>query len=151
MGKSRKRRAPIQRMQFTVIGLANAAVDIGSLNLLLLLFYTEDRGTLLLYNTIAYTLAITNSYIWNSFFTFRETAKGTAKQRIKFILQGLLSLGINNGVFLASNTLFQFLGVPVWIRHNLAKGLAMFASFAASYFMMKYMVFKGSKRTNQKK
>ncbi|RNF40837.1 GtrA family protein [Planococcus salinus] len=151
MKNSRKKRAPHQRLQFSIIGLANAAVDIGSLNLLLFLFPTDDRSTLLLFNTVAYILAIINSYVWNSIFTFREAAKGSAKERIKFILQGLLSLGINNGVFLLFNGLLQFFGIPVWIRHNLAKGVAMFCSFAASYLMMKYLVFKGSARKNPEK
>lgn len=146
MKKSRNKQAPQQRLQFSIIGLSNAAVDIGSLNLLLILFPTDDRGPLLLLNTIAYILAVINSYVWNSIFTFREAAKGSAKERIGFLLQGLFSLGINNGVFLLFNALFQALGIPAWIRHNLAKGVAMFSSFAASYLMIKYLVFKDYKK-----
>ena len=142
MENSEKRRTPIQTLQFTVIGISNAAVDIGSLNLLLLLHPTSHSGTLTLFNTIAYCLAVSNSYIWNSMITFRHAAKGSMKQRLGFFMQGLFSLVINNGVFLAFNLLFQSIGMPAWIRHNLAKGLAMFASFSASFFMIKYLVFK---------
>ncbi|MBT2569652.1 GtrA family protein [Planococcus sp. ISL-110] len=144
-----KSRAPVQTLQFTVIGISNAAVDIGSLNLLLLVHPTDHSGTLTLFNTIAYCLAVSNSYIWNSMITFRHTAKGSSKQRFGFFVQGLFSLLINNGVFLAFNLLFQSIGMPAWIRHNLAKGLAMFASFSASFFMIKYLVFKDKPHRNQ--
>ncbi|WP_142828305.1 GtrA family protein [Planococcus soli] len=149
MQNSRKSRAPAQTLQFTIIGISNAAVDIGSLNLLLLLHPTDQSGTLTLFNTIAYCLAVGNSYFWNSRITFQRAAKGSPDQRVGFFLQGLFSLLINNGVFLAFNLLFQFIGMPVWLRHNLAKGLAMFASFSASFFMIKYFVFKDKERQNR--
>ena len=149
MKNGRKSRAPVQTLQFTVIGISNAAVDIGSLNLLLLMHPTDHSGTLTLFNTIAYCLAVSNSYVWNSMITFRHAAKGSSNQRFGFFMQGLFSLLINNGVFLAFNLLFQSIGMPSWIRHNLAKGLAMFASFSASFFMIKYFVFKDSARRNR--
>ncbi|MDQ0428702.1 putative flippase GtrA [Planomicrobium stackebrandtii] len=151
MENRKKSRASVQKLQFTVIGISNAAVDIGSLNLLLLLHPTDQSSTLTLFNTIAYCLAVGNSYFWNSRITFRRSAKGGAEQRFSFFLQGLFSLLINNGVFLAFNLLFQFIGMPVWIRHNLAKGLAMFASFSASFFMIKYLVFKDKERRHRHK
>ncbi|EGA90616.1 GtrA-like protein [Planococcus donghaensis MPA1U2] len=142
MENSRKRKAPIQPLQFTIIGISNAAVDIGSLNLLLLLYPTSHSGTLTLFNTIAYCLAISNSYFWNSRITFRRSAKGSRQQQFFFVLQGLFSLLINNGVFLTFTLLFQFMEISNWISLNLSKGLAMFASFTASFFMIKYFVFK---------
>ncbi len=150
MENSEKRRAPIQTLQFTVIGISNAAVDIGSLNLLLLLHPTNHGLTLTLFNTLAYCLAVGNSYIWNSMITFRHAAKGSTKQRLGFFLQGLFSLLINNSVFLAFNLLFQSMGMPIWLRHNLSKGLAMFASFSASFFMIKYLVFKDRPQKKQR-
>lgn len=150
MEKNEKPRTPIQTMQFTIIGLSNAAVDIGSLNLLLLLHPTNQNLTLTTFNTIAYCLAVSNSYLWNSMITFRHTARGNSKQRFGFFLQALFSLLINNGVFLLFNFLFQFIGMPAWIRHNSAKAVAMFASFTASFFMMKYFVFKEQPRRNSR-
>lgn len=146
MEKSNKSRAPIQTLQFTIIGISNAAVDIGSLNLLLLLHPTNHSSTLTLFNTIAYCLAVGNSYFWNSRITFRREAKGSSRQRFAFFMQGLFSLFINNATFLALNWLFQFISMPVWVRYNIAKGLAMLASFSASFFMIKYLVFKNKER-----
>ncbi|ANU24084.1 GtrA family protein [Planococcus donghaensis] len=149
MENSRKHKAPIQTLQFTIIGISNAAVDIGSLNLLLLLYPTDHSGILTLFNTIAYCLAISNSYFWNSRITFRRSARGNRKQIFFFVLQGLFSLLINNGVFLAFNLLLQFIDMPSWIRLNFSKGLAMFASFVASFFMIKYFVFKDKQQRHK--
>lgn len=135
-------KGPLQFMQFSVIGVANAGIDIGTLNLLLLLFPTEDRLVLILFNTIAYSLAVANSYFWNAYITFRHSAEKSNRQRVTFILQGVVSLGVNNLVFLGLSELFQVIGVPNWIRYNLAKGAAMFLSFTASFFMIKYFVFR---------
>ncbi len=132
----------MQFLQFGVIGFANAAIDIGTLNLLLILFHTDDRGMLLLYNTISYILAVVNSYYWNASITFKRSAKGSNRQRILFIVQGLVSLGVSNLVFLGANELLQLIGTNNWLRYNVAKGLAMFLSFLASFFMVKYFVFR---------
>ncbi|GAA0594523.1 hypothetical protein GCM10009001_08300 [Virgibacillus siamensis] len=148
MTKHKRKSGPFQFMQFSVIGVANALIDIGALNLLLILFYTDDRAMLLLYNTVAYTLAIINSYFWNARFTFQHTAKGSNRQRILFIIQAIVSLGVNNLVFIGANALMEVIGIPNWLRYNVAKGLAMFLSFLASYFMIKYVVFRRKKGKN---
>ncbi|QHS21513.1 GtrA family protein [Virgibacillus sp. MSP4-1] len=151
MGNHKKKKGPFQFMQFSVIGVANAAIDIGVLNLLLLFFHTEDQGLLLFYNTIAYTLAVANSYFWNASFTFRRSAEGSNWQRLTFIGQGIVSLGVNNFVFFIGNLLLAFIGIPNWLRYNIAKGLAMFLSFLASFFMIKYLVFRdfGAKKVKE--
>lgn len=146
MEKKKRKKGPFQFLQFSVIGLSNAAIDIGILNILLLLFHTDERGLLLLYNTIAYTLAVANSYFWNARFTFQHSAKGSSRQRILFIVQGIVSLGVNNLVFIVNNTLLEIFGVPNWLRYNVAKGLAMLLSFLASYFMIKFFVFKKARK-----
>lgn len=152
MAHYKPKRGPLQFLQFGVIGFANAGIDIGTLNLLLILFHTDDRMMLLLYNTIAYTLAIVNSYYWNASITFKRSAKGNNRQRILFIVQGLISLGVSNLVFLGVNELLQLTSVPNWLRYNIAKGMAMFLSFLASFFMIKYFVFKdfGKRFINEK-
>ncbi|WP_077324670.1 GtrA family protein [Virgibacillus siamensis] len=147
MTKQKRKSGPFQFMQFSVIGVSNALIDIGILNLLLILFYTDEKAMLILYNTIAYTLAIANSYFWNARFTFQHAAKGSNRQRVLFIIQAIISLGVNNLVFIGANNLMEIIDVPNWLRYNIAKGLAMFLSFLASFFMIKYMVFR-KKRKN---
>ncbi|WP_208591654.1 GtrA family protein [Gracilibacillus suaedae] len=135
-----------QFFQFSIIGVSNALIDIGVLNLLLLLFHTDKSAMLLLYNSISYCLAILNSYIWNASITFNRTSKGSSYQRIAFFVQALISLGISNLVFLGANSLFAIMEIPNWWRYNLSKALAMGLSSLASFFMIKYMVFKDYKQ-----
>ncbi|MBY7142969.1 GtrA family protein [Virgibacillus sp. NKC19-3] len=149
MKKHRRKRGPFQFFQYSVIGIVNAGIDIGVLNLLLLLFHTEGSSMLVLYNTIAYTLSVANSYFWNASITFQHSAEGSNRQRITFVIQAIVSLGVNNLVFLGVNSLFFALGVPSWLRYNLAKGIAMFLSFCSSFFMIKYFVFTRNKKAKR--
>lgn len=142
----RRKKGPFQFLQFSMIGFSNAAIDIGTLNLLLILFHTDDRVWLITFNTIAYTLAVANSYFWNASFTFKRTAKGNGRQRILFIVQGIISLGVNNLMFVVFNEVLKWIGIPSWLLYNISKGIAMALSFTASFFMMKYLVFKDTKR-----
>ncbi|GAB4073817.1 hypothetical protein GCM10028778_13200 [Barrientosiimonas marina] len=142
MAQQKQKKGPKQFLQFGTVGIANAAIDIGALNLLLILFHTDVKWLLLVYNTIAYMLAIANSYYWNARFTFKHSAEGSNRQRILFIVQGLVSLVVSNLVFLGANELLQLIDTNNWLRYNVSKGLAMFLSFLASFFMVKYFVFK---------
>ncbi|MFC2947108.1 GtrA family protein [Virgibacillus sediminis] len=146
MENGKRKKGPFQFLQFSMIGFSNAAIDIGTLNLLLILFQTDERGWLIAFNTIAYTLAVANSYFWNASFTFRRSAKGSGRQRILFIVQGAVSLGVNNLMFLVFNEILIWIGLPSWLLYNISKGIAMAMSFTASFFMMKYVVFRDAKK-----
>ncbi|WP_270180703.1 GtrA family protein [Alkalihalobacillus sp. CinArs1] len=140
-----------QVISFSAIGIMNALVDIGALNLLMLLFPTDDRIQLIFYNTIAYTLAITNSYFWNAKLTFPSKAIHDRKQVILFLIQAVIALGVSNLVFYGALFLFdlKWLSFPNYIERNIAKGLAMFLSSASSFFMMKHIVFPRTKKQHQ--
>ncbi|MET3683005.1 putative flippase GtrA [Alkalibacillus flavidus] len=143
MTEERKRKSGFKQFfQFSIIGGSNAAIDIGVLNLLLILFPTTDTITLILFNTTAYTLSVLNSYLWNSTITFSRTSSGNNRQRLGFLVQAAISLVINNLVFIALNALIGLFGVPGWLAYNIAKGSAMASSSIASFFMVKYYVFK---------
>jgi putative flippase GtrA len=137
----KKGKMPLQFLQFSIIGLVNAGIDIGTLNLLLLLFPTDDQYLLVLYNTIAYILAVSNSYYWNAKITFRYTAEGNYWQRFTFIFQALVSLGISNLIFIVGSYFLGYTGIPSWFTYNLAKGLAMGLSSFTSFLMIKFIVF----------
>ncbi|MFC4401519.1 GtrA family protein [Gracilibacillus xinjiangensis] len=147
-GKVKRKSGRYQFLQFGIIGVVNALIDIGTFNLLLLLFYTEDRLLLLVYNTISYIFAVLNSYFWNASVTFNRTSKGSNYQRFGFLIQAIVSLGISNIVFIGLNSLMEWLGILNWLRYNIAKGLAMLFSSLASFFMVKYLVFKDYKGRN---
>ncbi|WP_273853754.1 GtrA family protein [Guptibacillus spartinae] len=130
-----------QVMSFSAIGVMNALVDIGALNLLMLFFPTDDRIQLIMYNTISYVLAIINSYFWNAKLTFPSKAIHDRKQVLLFIIQAVIALGISNLVFYGALLIFEWTSFPRYIERNISKGLAMLLSSASSFFMMKHLVF----------
>ncbi|SDK06776.1 GtrA family protein [Sediminibacillus albus] len=136
-----------QILQFSFIGLANAGIDIGTLNLLLLLWPTEKTSLLLVFNTIAYILAILNSYFWNSKYTFKQNANLNTKEIGLFSLQAAVALAVNNIVFIGMSKMLIHLPwlSSVLLINNISKGAAMFLSFSTSFLLMKYIVFRKEK------
>lgn len=139
--ETREKSGLIQYLQFNIVAVTNALIDIGTLNVLLLLWPTDESGWLVLFNSISYTLAILNSYIWNSRITFRGRGRRRTRQKVLFAGQALFSFGVSNAVFYA---LLIFLGwtyLPVWVQANIAKGVAMFSSSTTSFFLIRHFVF----------
>ncbi|MYL64833.1 GtrA family protein [Bacillus hwajinpoensis] len=139
-----------QVMSFSAIGVMNALVDIGALNLLMLFFPTDDRIQLIMYNTISYVLAIINSYFWNAKLTFPSKAIHDRKQVLLFLAQAVIALGISNLVFYGALLIFEWILLPRYIERNISKGLAMLLSSASSFFMMKHLVFPRTKPKQEK-
>ncbi|MRH44683.1 GtrA family protein [Aquibacillus halophilus] len=142
-----------QLIQFGFIGISNAVVDIVTINVLLFIWPTKDSSLLLVFNTIAYILAILNSYVWNTKYTFSHHATIESKEIMLFILQAALALVINNIVFVGMFQLLEnqtaFLS-PTFVNQNIAKGMAMFLSSSASFFLMKYFVFRKTHKKEKK-
>ena len=133
----------IQYFKYASIGLSCAVIDLGVLNGILYFFPTDHRGLLTLYNSVAYGLAVLNSYIWNSRFTFQEGSTHSYKQFLSFILQSLISLVISDAVFVGGIDILKvFFVMPKWIMTNTAKLTSMFLSSVASFFFNKYFVFR---------
>ncbi|WP_156290084.1 GtrA family protein [Oceanobacillus salinisoli] len=139
---TKNREIVFQAIQFSLIGILNALIDIGSLNLLLFLWPTENSLFLLLFNTISYMLAVANSYLWNSNLTFRKTASKNRKEAFYFLIQALISLIISNIVFVGGSFFLGILPIPTIAEQNIAKGAAMIISSAASFIFMRYFVFQ---------
>lgn len=149
---SRYKSSILQYAQYCLIGLSCASIDLGIINLLLFVFPTQNNIPLAVYNTIAYSLATLNSYIWNSKFTFRHHAKHSKKQIIGFVIQALVSLGISDLIFVGGTKLLHGMNLtPDWLVHNVAKLTSMFLSSLASFFFNKYLVFRTKKTDSVEK
>ena len=86
----------VKYAQFSLVGVSNALVDLGVLNLLLLLAPTRDPELLVGFNIVALVLTNANSYLWNTLWTFRHQARQDAKQVSMFGAQALLNISIAN-------------------------------------------------------
>ena len=128
--------------KFSLVGLSNAAVDIGVLNLFLWLQPTRDPSLLVLYNGIALVLANVNSYVWNTMWTFRGRANHGRRQTLLFALQALVNIGVSNGLFWALiRPLLVGTDIPAYLVGNTAKIISVVVASTISYFIMRYLVF----------
>src|SRR3712207_5564455 len=93
-----QKQAGVKYAQFSLVGISNMFVDVGTLNLLLVLGPTRSPELLVLYNIGALILANANSYLWNTLWTFKDQARHDAKQMGMFAAQGLLNVGVGSAV-----------------------------------------------------
>lgn len=127
---------------FSVIGLGNAVVDLGTLSVLAWLMPTGSSAVLILYNTLGLALANTNSYLWNSRWTFRGDREAGTRQRRRFIFQAALNVCISNALLwgavaflLAHTTLSMTSG------ENVAKLFSALVASGVSFILMRRFVF----------
>ena len=134
--------------KFTVVGLSNAVVDLGILNLFLWLASTRDPSVLALYNGVALVLANVNSYFWNTRWTFRGRAKRRdRRQRVLFTLQALFNICVRNGLFFVLiRPLLIYTDIPTYLVGNVAKIISVLVASTLSFFVMRYLVFTRKRR-----
>ncbi len=141
--KRRKPSTGLQYLRFCLVGVSNAVVDLGALNLLLLLYPTRSDLTLLLYNTVAVMLAILNSYLWNTRWTFQEQATRSRRERTLFVAQAILNIAINNVVlFYMTDLMPSQTGEWSIFSANLAKLAAMVAASTISFLLLRTVVYR---------
>ena len=128
--------------KFSIVGLTNAAVDIGVLNLFLWLQPTREVALLVLYNGVALVLANVNSYVGNTLWTFKGRAKHDLRQTTLFALQALINIGISNGLFwVLIHPLLTDTEIPAYLVGNVAKIISVVVASVVSFFLLRYVVF----------
>ena len=128
--------------KFSIVGLSNAALDIGILNLFLWLEPTREVTLLVIYNGIALVVANLNSYAWNTLWTFRGRAEHDLRQIVLFGLQALVNIGISNGLFWALiRPVIVYTEVPTYLAGNVAKIISVTVASTISFFIMRFVIF----------
>ena len=128
--------------KFSLVGLSNAVVDIGVLNLFLWLQPTRETSVLVLYNGVALVLANVNSYIGNTLWTFRGRSEHGLRQGTLFLLQALINIGISNTLFWALiRPLIVDADLPAYLAGNVAKIISVAVASLISFFILRYVVF----------
>ncbi|MBA2346326.1 MAG: GtrA family protein [Rubrobacter sp.] len=128
--------------KFSLVGLSNAAVDIGVLNLFLWLEPTRDPVELAMYNAVALVLANANSYVWNGLWTFRGRARLSKRQTGLFIMQALINVAIGSLLFgFLVRPILLYTDIPSYLAGNTAKFISIATASTVSFFLMRYVVF----------
>jgi undecaprenyl-diphosphatase len=135
--------AGVRYARFSLVGVSNAVVDLGAINLLLFVHPTREPWLLVLYNLLALAITNANSYLWNTLWTFRHHARHDARQMGLFTLQGVLNAAIASVVlWVVAHLLLAFYpALPAQVAGNIAKLASMFVASSASFLFLHFLVF----------
>ena len=141
-----QKQTTVKYAQFSLVGASNMLVDIGALNLLLLLGPTRSPELLVLYNLAALVLANANSYLWNTLWTFRHQARHDARQVGMFTVQGLLNAGVSSLLlWLTAHGLRAYTELSPLVSGNVAKAVSMLVASTMSFVFLRFVVFRPRK------
>lgn len=102
-----------QAIRFGMVGGVNTVVDLSVLNLLMYLQPLGRAGWLYsVFKTMAFLVAVTNSYLLNRRFTFRSEKQASTRQLTHYLIVSIVGLLINVGVATAVVT---FVPAPAFL------------------------------------
>ena len=143
----RKIPAVWQFSKYAAIGAMNSALDLGIFNFLSLTFQVFSGPTLLVLNTISFMTAVTNSYFWNTFWSFKTESVAVASVSVakygKFLGVTVVGLAINSLIVYVITTLIAVPGnfTPgQW--ENVAKLSAVIPNLIWNFLGYKFFIFK---------
>ena len=97
-----------QVIKFGLVGLSNTAVDFGIFILLTRLFDVTEGIGIAVINVIAFSFAVTNSYLWNKYWTFKQKGKEQLGGEIsKFLFVSVVGVVLNTIVVYVGTTLLD--------------------------------------------
>ena len=120
-----------QVIKFGTVGVANTVLDFAVLNLLAGLL----GWPVLISNTISFSVAVTNSFFMNKYWTFEDREGKTHLQFGGFILVALVGLAV-------SDILVYWLAEGVGWHYNWAKIVSILPVFVWNFWASKYLIFK---------
>src|SRR3989344_7161699 len=138
-------RFPILRqfVKFGIVGGLNSMLDLGILNLLI---HSTGIATGLYFSffkTVSFSIAVTNSYFWNKYWTFHSEETPRTVEFFKFLMVNLVGLGINVG---SASFVVNVLGAPAGVSPalwaNIGAMSSVFVSLFWNFIGMKFIVFR---------
>jgi len=126
-------------IKFAIVGASGTVVDFSVLNLVHLAF----GAGLFLSNTISFSVAVMNNFIWNRLWTFPESQQRPfGKQLLQFVAVNVVGLVINQSVFLSLN---HYVFEP-WLGelgYNVAKACAIIVVLFWNFGINRIWTYKG--------
>lgn len=123
-----------QFIKFGIVGGMNTAIDY-SIYYFLTRSFDYFQEHFLIANLMSFIIAVTNSFLWNKYWTFRDKGKKYHIQFPKFFMVNIIALTISQ---ITLYLLVKELGMNDLISKAVAIVIALFWNF----FMNKYWVFK---------
>ncbi|MEX0869825.1 MAG: GtrA family protein [Candidatus Spechtbacterales bacterium] len=132
--------------KFALVGALNTFVDLGVLNLLILLTSITAGSTFSVFKGLSFIIAVLNSYVWNKFWTFKSKKKSPEEIRKEFIQFFFVSvIGFFVNVATASfvvNMIGPQFGMAAEPWANIGALAGTFTVFIWNFIGYKFWVFK---------
>ncbi|MEK7464657.1 MAG: GtrA family protein [Patescibacteria group bacterium] len=129
--------------KFAATGTLNTLLDLGVLNLLILLTDISQGIYFSSFKAVSFLAATTNSYFWNKFWTFQSSLPTSFAEYLRF--GGFTLLGALVNVSVAS-FIVSVIGAPSGIEPklwaNVGAVIAVLVSFILNFLSYKLIVFK---------
>lgn len=136
-----------QLAKFVLVGGLNFLIDMGVLNFLV--FYTgiASGAAQTGFKGLSFLVAVTNSYIWNKFWTFkRSSTESVGKEFFQFVVVSVIGLTINLAVdYVVVNFVSPFGGLPVKSWAQLGALVAAVVALTWNFVGYKFIVFDSKK------
>lgn len=133
-----------QLSKFMLVGGLNFLLDLGVLNLLIVIFGVSQGLPAAIFKATAFGVAVTFSFFMNKFWTFGARSTAEALQEfVEFFVVALIGLGINLGTFSFVNDYIGVrAGLPPATWANIAALSAAVIGTAWNFIAIKFFVFK---------
>lgn len=127
----RDRAVSMKALSFALVGVVNTLIDLG----IFLIAYNGFNLPLVPANVLAWIVAVSCSYVMNSYITFAAESGGKLRWRSygTFVASGIAGVIANTAVLVAAS---------FWIPVIAAKLLAILASFVVNFSLSHFVVFR---------
>jgi len=132
-----------QLLSYAVVGVSNVLVTLTVLNAIVYFGGITGGWRLLAANVVATGLAIVNSYIWNSMFTFRSGALLHGQLFVRFLMVNLAGFAVNQVIF--SSIVFSLLSqseLHTNVASTLAQLVAISVQFVCNFVGLRFWAYR---------
>ncbi len=128
--------------KFAAVGTLNTLLDLGVLNLFILLTDISTGVTYSGFKAVSFLTATTNSYFWNKFWTFQSGTPVTGKEYGRFFLFTLIGTAVNVSI---ASLIVNVVGAPAGVNPklwaNVGALIGVFVSFMLNFLNYRFVVF----------
>jgi putative flippase GtrA len=117
--------------KFAAVGTLNTLIDLGIMNLFIFVTGVAAGAPYVLFKTVSFVAASTNSYFWNKFWTFQSRLPVTAVEYVRFLFFTLIGTLINVGI---AALVVNVIGAPNGFNPKLWANIGALVAVAVSLF-----------------